>query len=73
MEQNLPTPVTHPPSRECTCTVTRHTHPKNYIHKYEQLDKLEEISFLKQESEKELDKLTFNNSEFFEREIWHFH
>jgi len=33
----LPTPVSHPPSQECTRTATRHTHPQKYICKYKNI------------------------------------
>ncbi len=29
IELDLPTPVSHPPSHECACAATLHTHPKN--------------------------------------------
>ncbi len=52
------------------------TNLQKYICKFKQLAKLCEITFLyknNKKSEKELDKLTFGNSEFVESKICDFH
>jgi len=45
LEQNLPTPISQPPSWEHACTAMQHTHPQKYICKYLKIAKFSEITF----------------------------